>query len=128
MTNTQSALTMNRWDRIGIILSVTCMIHCLLTPVAIIAIPAMAKLGASEESLHLFFAIFAIPVAVISLWRGYRQHKVKRPALYAVFGIALLWIAMSLHEPHWLESVVTGLGAILVIASHMLNHKLTRHC
>jgi len=128
MTNTHPAPSMNRWDRFGIILSATCIIHCLLTPVAIIAIPTLANLGASEELLHLLFAIFAIPVAAFSLWCGYKQHRVIQPIFYAVPGISFLWIAMELHEPHWLESVVTGIGGILIISAHVLNHRFKRHC
>ena len=128
MTNTPSQLSMNRWDKAGIIMSVTCIIHCLLTPVAIILIPAMANLGEGEEILHLLFATIAIPIAAFSLWRGYTQHGTKLPIFYAVPGITLLWIAMSLHEPLWLESVVTGIGASLIITAHVLNHRLKHHC
>ncbi len=128
MTNTNSAPSINRWDRVGIILSTTCIIHCLLTPIAIIAIPTLANLGASEELVHLLFAIFAIPVAAISLWHGYRQHGGRQPIFYAISGISLLWIAMELHEPHWMESIVTGIGGILIITAHLLNHRLKRHC
>lgn len=128
MANNHPATSMNRLDRIGIIVSTTCIIHCLLTPIAIIIIPAMTNIGANEELLHLIFAIFAIPVAAFSLWHGYKQHSVIRPTFYAVPGIALLWIAMLVHKPHWLESVVTSIGALLVITAHVLNHRLTRHC
>ena len=127
MNQIKSTYTMNRWDRMGIIVSISCILHCLLMPIAIIALPMIPYLEASEEKLHLVFAILAIPIAVFSLWRGFKCHALIRPMFFAGLGIALLWIAMLVHEPHWLEILVTGIGASLIIVSHVLNHRCTHH-
>lgn len=126
MNQINSTISMKLLDRVGIIVSATCILHCLLTPIAIIALPMILNFGVGGEELHLLFATLAIPIAAFSLGKGYKYHGQKRPIFYAVPGIILLWLAMLVHEPHWLESVLTSIGASLIIISHVLNHRCSK--
>ena len=79
MNQKNSTISMKLLDRVGIIVSATCILHCLLTPIAIIALPMILNIGVGGEELHLLFATLAIPIAAFLLGKGYKYHGQKRP-------------------------------------------------
>lgn len=115
-------------DRAGVIVSTACLLHCLLLPLVIAALPALTHLEDSEEWTHLAFASLAIPFAAFAMLRGYRRHGSRLPMSLAFPGVALLWVSLLVHDPHWLESVVTSVGAVMLGAGHLLNHRLACRC
>src|SRR3712207_3783581 len=71
-------------DRAGICLSAICIVHCILTPVILLALPAFQFFEWYHESLHVIFAVIIPLLALAAFVPGYRLHGEKR-----VFGIAL---------------------------------------
>jgi len=86
-----------RWDRIGVWASVGCSIHCLATPFLFLAMPAIAGIWA-HPGAHASMAVFVVPLAAGTLFRGYRVHAKSWVAVAAIVGISsiLLGSALSL--------------------------------
>ncbi|WP_413584284.1 MerC domain-containing protein [Bdellovibrio sp. HCB274] len=116
------------WDRLGIYLSSLCAIHCLLTPVFLLALPALGE--AFESSwVHLSMAAVILPIGLFAFWSGYKHHRQMKVAAMGVGGLLLVCAGTVLH--HELEEIfpmlphntVTILGSILLVTAHFLNRR-----
>ncbi|MEM1028121.1 MAG: MerC domain-containing protein [Planctomycetota bacterium] len=85
----------SRWDRLGIIASLACVVHCLAAPFLLLLLPTLGSMW-SHPAAHWVLAALVLPLAGVVVWRGYRLHR-KRLALIAV-----------------------GLGAVLIVAGLVL--------
>ncbi|MEX0300242.1 MAG: MerC domain-containing protein [Kordiimonas sp.] len=128
MTPVYSARPTSVWDRVGIVVSSICLVHCLVVPFVIILLPAFLHDIPESEWIHIVLAIVAIPVAFMALTRGYKRHRSIQPCSLALPGISLLCLSLLLHEPHWLETVVASIGALLLASGHIQNHRLLCRC
>ncbi|MEM6854770.1 MAG: MerC domain-containing protein [Planctomycetota bacterium] len=78
-----------RWDRLGIIASLACVVHCLAAPFLLLLLPTLGSMW-SHPAAHWVLAALVLPLAGVVIWRGYRLHR-KRLALIAVsLGAALI--------------------------------------
>ncbi|MFN9026778.1 MAG: MerC domain-containing protein [Akkermansiaceae bacterium] len=78
-------------DRIGVIASVLCAVHCLLTPLLIVSTPSFSRMWAHPAS-HWIVALIVIPIAAYMLFKGYRIHQRKWILACGVSGIMLILI------------------------------------
>lgn len=115
----------DRWDKIGIFLSTLCAIHCLLTPLLVLALPVLGQ--AFEATwVHWTMALVIVPVGVFAFWSGYKHHKQNK-----VFGlglVGLLLVAAGSVLPHEMVEfreydLVTIVGSILLVTAHVLNRR-----
>lgn len=117
-----------KWDKAGLLLSTLCLVHCVITPIAVSALPTVAHLIGDNEWIHVFLAMLTLPVAGYAIYSGYRRHHSFVPLMFAVAGIVLLLSALQIHEPHWLEILVTSVGSAVLSIGHLANHRLTCRC
>jgi len=82
-------------DRLGVVASVLCAIHCALAPVLLIFLPTFGKIWAHPAS-HALVAIFIVPLAAFSIWKGYRTHRKRWIFVSAVMGISAVLIGAAL--------------------------------
>lgn len=115
-------------DVMGISLSVLCALHCILPPLLLVMVPTLALDPEAIEALRPVFIALVLPLALISLTKGRRLHHNNAPLRFAFLGCSLLIIGAFVHEPHWLEIVITVSGSVLVIASHAQNFRLCKLC
>jgi hypothetical protein len=116
------------WDRLGISASILCVVHCLLTPVALVFLPLV---GASLVHGWIHSAIIAVvvPVALYALWIGYRIHRHTSVIWLAVFGFGAIALAMTFGEDHNLiEAGFMIAAGILLSTAHYKNLRATRTC
>lgn len=124
-----SASRRRLWDRLGALLSGLCLAHCLLLPVALIAVPGYAafgaELGAAHETTHLVLAALLLPVALVAL---HDQVCCSTPTGSAVSntglllgGLALVGLAWPAHEllGPAAETTSTIAGSVLLVAGHV---------
>jgi len=78
-------------DRVGVAASVLCAIHCGLAPILLLALPTFGKIWAHPAS-HALVAIFIVPLAVLSIRKGYQKHRKRWVAITAVIGILCVLI------------------------------------
>lgn len=118
-------------DKAGICLSVICIVHCLLTPALLLALPAMQFFDWWHESLHITFAVIIPVLALAAFIPGYRLHREKRVFKIAAVGFVLVISAITI--PHilgieWLEAVLSVAGSIFLVRAHLLNRHLCTCC
>ena len=76
-------------DRLGVIASVLCAIHCAITPLLLFILPSFGRVWAHPAS-HWGMALLVIPVAATMVLRGFRYHRRKWVVGCGSIGISLI--------------------------------------
>jgi hypothetical protein len=114
----------DRSDLVGQVLSAVCAVHCVSTPLVLLAAPA---LGSAFGGVHPVLFVGVVGVALWALIPGYRcHHHLEVPALASV-GIALLGLAAFVfHDSFAIDTGLSLLGASFMMAAHWRNRVLLR--
>jgi hypothetical protein len=120
----------NTLDRIGVIASCACLLHCALTPLLIAAIPLLGLSMLADERVEWSFVGISVATGFLSLVPAYlRRHKRGRPLVLFGAGLVLILIArLVLEESFHFELPMVLTGALLMITSHIVNLRLCRSC
>ncbi|MBS0590110.1 MAG: MerC domain-containing protein [Proteobacteria bacterium] len=114
-------------DRIGATASFLCAIHCAALPFVLTVLPTLGLGFLGDHRFERIFIAFASLLALSSLSRGYRRHRVASALVVAGVGIVLLWLGAWLFDsgeaPIVHASLVT-LGGCAVACAHILNLRL----
>ncbi|MEM9016614.1 MAG: MerC domain-containing protein [Verrucomicrobiota bacterium] len=76
-------------DRLGVVLSVLCAIHCAITPIFLIFLPTFGKIW-SHPASHWGMALIVVPIAVWMITAGYRRHRRRWIVLTGVAGVGFV--------------------------------------
>lgn len=134
--NTQSL------DKVGILLSGLCVIHCVATPFLIMFSPMFAQFFDSKWS-HFAVFLFIVPVAYFTFWRFYKNHRNKKPMILGTIGILFLGLSLlspghrwevghdHLHghgEEHfqYVDTIINIIGSVILMSGHWINIKIHR--
>ena len=115
----------DRWDKVGIFLSGLCALHCLLTPLLVLALPMVG--GYFEQpGVHATMALVVVPVGAFAFWSGYRLHQQAHILVLGLLGLLLIGLGSILpHE--WVEfyghDAVTIFGSFCLLGAHFLNRR-----
>ena len=114
-------------DRVGVLGSTLCALHCALLPLAIAALPALGLNGAALIDLDQAFTVFATLLGVTTLSVGYRRHRAFRAWLWLIPGLALIWLGSFgvLHTHSVAHAVVMVAGGLTIATAHLLNLRLS---
>lgn len=119
-------------DRIGVILSIGCMIHCLLLPIILPALPLLGLVFDHESGFHFVLSFIIAGVAALALVPGYKKHGVLNPIIVGFAGVMVLiagGIVEGMHHQHEVShTVITVFGSILMVSAHIKNHRLSCSC
>jgi hypothetical protein len=110
-------------DRLGICLSILCLVHCLITPAFLLFASSLAFLNVVEE-FHNFFAIILLVVALLAFYPGYRLHHDLLTLVCAFVGLLLILISAFWSELELYEVYVTIMGSGFLIYAHVRNIRL----
>lgn len=117
-------------DKTAISLSLLCLVHCLLVPVFLIAVPSLGAFWFLEhDTFHLLLLYFVVPIGLVALMMGYRHHRRGYVLAIGVLGLIVLGsISILGHEiiGEKLETLLTILASCLIIIAHIKNLKLRR--
>lgn len=114
-----------RWDFLGLALSGSCLVHCLLLPVAIVAAPVLSSwLGETENTVHWVLFGVALGVSGWALVGGFRHHGVVAVILLGAVGLAIMLVGASHLFGRAVEAALTMTGAGIVAAAHVVNLRL----
>lgn len=115
-------------DMTGIVLSFTCLIHCLALPLLLLLAPALSRWIALPEGIHAVILLLALSAAAIAMRDGWRRHRRLMPAVLATAGLGLLALGLSAHEgwvaaadPEPADRLLTSVGALTLAAAHLVN-------
>ena len=119
------------FDRLGIIASTACFIHCLLTPVILSLSAVYAHFLPTEEHTHRILAVTVTLVGALAIGSGYRRHR--KPVVLWLMAVGLVLIFAGafygdLLPSHWAEITVTMMGGACMIAAHRKNHTFCGRC
>jgi MerC mercury resistance protein len=113
------AVLRRRFDRIGMVLSGLCALHCVLTLVLV----ASFGLGGSlllRPEIHRGGLAIAVVVGVMAIGLGAVRHRRGAPVLIAAGGLALMALALAVgHGPAEGAATIAGVG--LVALAHWRN-------
>lgn len=121
----------NRWDQLGVALSIVCLLHCLALPVLLAAFSVSGALFFHDDSTHQFFAFFLTIPALFSALPGFRLHRRISPIILisiGVFGVflAAFWVGELIGESS--ETLLTIFSSMSLIMGHILNKSFCRVC
>lgn len=116
-------LIRNRLDRVGVILSGLCALHC------IIGLLLVAGLGIGGELLfapeiHRVGLALAIGIGAITLVYGVVRHGDPRPLQVGAAGLGLMTVALIMGH-NSAEAVLTIGGVALLAWAHLRNLRLS---
>lgn len=118
-------------DKAGICLSAICIVHCILTPVILLALPALHAFEWYHGTLHVVFAIIIPLLALAAFIPGYKLHGDSRVFKIALVGFALVIAGIIIPhelEIEWLEPVFSIAGSIFLVRAHLINRNLCACC
>ena len=109
--------------------SLSCGLHCALTPV-VAGLAATSSLGwLFNESTEFWLLTGAVAIGFLSLGLGYwLNHGRKRCFAWFVIGAALLLFAKLGPAVEGLEPWAVGAGAVAIATAHAVNIRLCRRC
>jgi hypothetical protein len=121
----------HNWDRLGVVASALCMVHCIALPVAFALLPALAAYDGVGDYTHVLFGVVLVGISLFSFVPGYRQHRTTGVPALAAAGLAL--VLAGAFGGHALagesgETVLTVAGSVLLIAAHVRNRALCVRC
>ena len=117
-------------DVLAIVLSITCILHCMLLPVLIASMPLMTTFFFFEESFHIWIIIAVVPISAIALYNGWKKHREWKVCLLGAVGIISFSGSTFLgHEilPEWIVHLFLSLGSALTTIAHIWNIYLRKH-
>ena len=118
-------------DRVGMVTSALCFIHCVAAPVVLSLSAVSSHFLPSEEHTHRLLAVFVTIIGAAAIGFGYRRHKRKRVLGVALLGLVLICSAAyfgDLLPSHRYEVMVTLAGSSCMIFAHRMNHTFCRNC
>ncbi len=107
-------------DRMGIVASTICLLHCLATPLVIALLPFVASAGYESWMLVALIAMASTSAALAAA-----RHDLI-PAIPFIVGVPLVVFRRSIPEGSWEENLTTSLAAIALLLTHLLSLRRER--
>lgn len=121
----------NIWDKVGIGLSLLCLLHCLMLPLVILSLPMMARFYLGNALVHLGLALIILPVGLMSFIKGYLHHRSLRPLTIGAGALMIIALApFAVHVLGWNlpEASMMIFGSITLIVAHLMNRRSCHRC
>ena len=117
------------FDRIAIVLSTVCIVHCLAMPLLLALLPVAAITFGDNAHFHSVMLWLVVPTSVVGFAMGFRVHR--RPGIVAAGGAAVVVLAAAAVWGHtaWnpaAETAITVLASLALAAAHWRNFREVR--
>jgi hypothetical protein len=115
------------WDRLGVVMSVICILHCLAMPLIAALLPLAAAL---EGQTHAVLAAGIVLVGAAAFVPGYRSHGKAGVIALAAAGVSAIVspVVFEALVAEGLEQALIVSGGIALIAAHAANVYFCRVC
>jgi hypothetical protein len=113
------------WDRLGVIGSVMCMVHCAATPLLIGFLSTLGLGFLGREIFHQFLHLTLVAIAIVAFLPAYRHHRRGWIIGAGALGALLLLIAGFGHEflPSHADVSMTLAGSGILVVAHVFNRR-----
>ncbi len=108
-------------------MAVICGIHCLVTPVLLVALPILATTFWVDENFHLWMILLVIPTTSLALWSGCRKHKDKWVLAAGAMGLGILVMAIISERVSKANARYHGAAASLHVETQKENPGSASH-
>ena len=115
-------------DRIGATASFLCAVHCAALPFVLTVLPALGLGFLGDHRFERIFIACASLLALASLIRGWRRHRVASALYLGAAGLGLLWVgawAFDAESSVALHAMLVTLGGCCLALAHIVNLRLT---
>jgi hypothetical protein len=117
------------FDRMAIVLSTVCIVHCLALPLVIAVLPVAALAVGGDGHFHALMLWFVVPTSVLGFGLGVRVHR--RVDIVAMGAIAIAALAATALWGHsaWdpsAEVLANVAASVLLAAAHWRNFREVR--
>jgi MerC mercury resistance protein len=117
------------FDFSGIVASAICLLHCALTPIALL-IPFLSQVPA-HDSFHLWMIIIIVLPILLSLVPSFTLHRKVTALVFASSGLICFLLAIFVIGPRHgeiAEAILAGIAGINLIIAHVKNRGYCRSC
>ena len=117
-------------DYFGMTAATLCLLHCLGTPLLLIAFPFMG-LALEDDAFHRFMAIIVTLPALLALIPGFIIHRRWQIPVFGAIGLTCFVAAVLLVGPLYgeaTEAVLAVSGGLILFAAHVANRQVCRRC
>lgn len=105
-------------DHIGIILSCTCVLHCIALPFILLGM----GISSNSEFIHMGFLLAAIGITSHAAYHSFKKHCKHIVIFFGVVGIFILGIdVFSSHGHEGEVEILPIVGSMFLIATHLMN-------
>lgn len=119
-------------DKVGLLVSSLCIVHCVLLPVSIVLFPTITSfLPIEEDTVHVLLILFIVPAVAFTIYSGLKVHGQRKPLywmggglLFVLFGT---FFVHNLFSHEW-EPFFVLIGSLLLVRGHLLNSHHCRRC
>lgn len=120
-------------DKIGMITSLVCAVHCSILPFVVIFIPSFFVSFFINEVFEWIILFISILTAFTSLCLGYKVHKSVNLIAFITFGFMLLLCGKLVHHNFensapYMYNILVVIGGLIISMSHVINSKLCKKC
>jgi hypothetical protein len=123
-------MSMSRhFDRVAIVLSGICIVHCLAVPLLVALLPIAAVGLGDDVHFHGLMLGLVVPTSLVGFYIGYRIHQRGGLVGLGLGGIAVLTAAALWGHSQWvegLEVLVSVVGSLSLAVAHWLNFRGVR--
>lgn len=114
-----------RADAVAIALSSLCLLHCLLLPLLLLMLPALAIAlhdgPVWAHWIHWGLLATALPVSGFALWQGLARHGRFLPLGLAVVGFSVMFLGAMAHHAAIISPALIVSGGLVVAFGHWHN-------
>ena len=111
-------------DGFAIGASGVCLVHCLILPIILVALPGGSELLGMHDVFHVILLAIAIPTSLFALWGGKRRHGQHLPLLGGGIGLSGLLLGIIFEDLGTPGTVFTVVGSLILIAAHVTNWRM----
>lgn len=102
-------------DKIGIGVSLFCLLHCISMPVLVTIFPVFLNLN---HYIEIPILVSTFIIGLTSFWLNITKHKYFLSILFFIIGFIFIFVSVILHQ-HWANFI----SLPIIILAHYLNWK-----
>ena len=117
-------------DKAAISLSLVCLVHCLITTIAIMMLPALGATFLEGESFHIAILLLVLPTSLLALGLGCLKHRRAGIVLTGLLGLFVLCLILIIGKEEigeLGEKVSTIAGTAIIAFAHVRNFMLCQN-
>ena len=117
-------------DYAGAAVSGLCLVHCLLTPIAVSSFPSFVRWMPGDRTVHRILACVILLLGAAAFLPGYKVHRQPMVLALVAIGTSIVLTVAWCGETFSLlaEICLSVSGSLALITAHLLNRSFCDSC